>query len=167
MRGRLICPLVAEIARLNTAATAPAGGYDDEFRTVKVAYQGGQRVSAQEYLDPVRVPAQVELGSWEDRRQQPAGNAPGSRLVLVMHYRDLERLGLMDPATRESLFRVGDQLLQIYELRSGRPTDHVRPKAGGLFAVHVSPAGAGLGGSRNLLAVSFEDRPKGLTTAPG
>ncbi len=167
MRGRLICPLIAEIARIDTTATAEAGGYDPVFRTPRLSYPGGVRTKATLYMDPVRVPAQVGTDAWEDQRQQPAGNAPGSRLMLVMHYRDLERLGLVDATTREALFRVDDRLLQLYERRSGRPTDHVRPEAGGLYAVQVSPAGQGLGGCRNLLVVTFQERAQGLTTAPG
>ncbi len=166
MRGRLICPLVAEVARLDTDATAASGGLDPDFRTTRVTYPGGVRTSSRKEHDVIRVPAQVELGSWEQQQQQAAGNQPDSRVTLVFHYRDLERLGLVDPVTRKALIRVNDRLVQLLERRTGLPTDAVPIAAGGLYATQVAPGGAGLGGKRNLLVVTFDDRPQGLTSAP-
>lgn len=166
MRGRLICPLIAEIARLDTSGTANAGGYDADFRSTKTTYPGGVRTSSRVELAPVQVFCQVELATWERQQQQAAGNQPDSGLTLVFHYRELERRGLVDPATSEALFRVNDRLVRLLDRRTGNANELVRVAAGGLYATQVSPAGAGLGGRRNLLLVTFDDRAQGLTSAP-
>lgn len=163
MRGRLICPMLAEIARLDTQATEQAGGYDPDFRTVRTSYPGGVRTSARRELPPVQVPCQVEDGSWESQRQTAAGNAPDSRLVLVFHYEDLEQLGLVDPTTLDALLRVNDRLVRLLDRDTGALALRVRDEAGGLFITEAKPGGLGLGGRRNLLIATFEERPQGLT----
>lgn len=165
-RGRLIKPLWAEIARLDTAATAQAGGYDPDFRTTKVSYPGGVRTSSRVELPPVQVLAQVEMATWEQQQQQAAGNQPDSRLTLAIHYRELEKRGLIDPTTREALFRVNDRLVRLLTRWSKRVVQTVRVPAGGLYATQVAPGGLGLGGDRNLLIVTFDERAQGLTSAP-
>lgn len=158
-RGRLICPLVVELARLDTDATRAAGGYDTTFKTMKPGV-------ARRELPVVRLRAQVEMGKWEGQNQTQAGNVPDSRLTLAFHFRDLEAAGLVDLATGDAKIRVGDRLVAIYD-RTGTVKDAtVKTANGGLYATEVQHAGLGLGGRRNLLVVVFDERPQGLTSNP-
>jgi hypothetical protein len=70
MRGRLINPFLAEIAQLDTVATAadpdaagPAvSGYDPDFKeTLVLGTPGGERVDARKEKVPIRVPCQVQV----------------------------------------------------------------------------------------------------------
>jgi hypothetical protein len=158
--NRLQHPLVAEIERVDLDGTRDAGEFDDVFRTRKPG-------ASQRYLDAVQVPAQVELGQWGQRNQREAGDAPDTRVTLVMHYDDLWRLDLVDSETREALFRKGDRLIRILERRTLRPAQGIRIAEGGLYATSVGPGGVGLDGRRNLLIVAFDERPRGLTGAAG
>lgn len=159
MRGRLIFPMVVEIARLDTDATRLAGRYDATFRTMK---PGTERVE----MAPVRLLAQVEMGAWQAQNQTQAGNIPDSRLTLVFHYEELESKGLVD-TNGAALIRVNDRLLGIYSRDGARLEEYLPKEKGGLYAVEVQPAGIGLGGRRNLLVVAFADRPLGLQASPG
>lgn len=162
MRGRLICKFLAELARLNTQGTANASGYDPDFRTTKVTYPGGVRTSSRVELPSVKLPCQVEDNLWGTQRQTAAGNAPDTKLVLVFHFRDLERLSLVDPATGDALIRVNDRLVGIYDYNTQALIQIVRPDTQ-VFATEVKPV-FGLGMKRNLLIVTFDERSKGLTT---
>ena len=158
--NRLQHPLVAEVERVDLDGARAAGDYDDVFRTRKPGVEP-------RYLPAVRVLAQVELVQWGQRNQREAGDAPDTRVTLVMHHDELRRLGLVDPETQEALFRKGDRLVRLLERRTLRPAQLVRVIEGGLYATSVGPAGAGLDGRRNLLLMVFDERPRGLTGAPG
>jgi hypothetical protein len=159
MRGRLIAPMTVEIARLNTAATAAASAYDDDFKTMK---PGAARVEHA----TVRLKAQVEMGAWQGMVQTQAGNVPDSRLTLVFHMRELEAAGLVDPTNGGPLLRVNDRLVAIYDRAGARLEQYVSASTGGLYATKVEPAGIGLGGRVNLVVAVFEDRAVGLTSNP-
>lgn len=171
MRGRLIHPFLAEIARLDTAATAAepdgagplASGYDLDFKETRVFEASGARRDARKEMPPIRVPCQVEVGAFEALRQLASGNSPDSRVTLVFHFRDLERMGLVDAATGAALVRVNDRLVAIHDL-DGRLVQAVRTPPG-LYAVEVQPQSFGLGRRRNLLLVTFEERELGLRGA--
>jgi hypothetical protein len=165
MRGRLINPFLAEIAQLDTAATAadPDGagpgvsGYDPDFKeTVILGTPGGERLDARKEKPPIRVPCQVEVGAFEALQQLAAGNSPNSRIVLVFHFRDLERMGLVDTATGEPLLRINDRLVAIHRM-DGVLVQAVRTPPR-LYATEVQPQSFGLGLSRNLLLVTFDER---------
>jgi hypothetical protein len=173
MRGRLIFAFAAELCRLDTAATAAdpdgagpfASGYDPDFReSVVVEADGdgdGVGTPLRREHAPVRVPCQVETKIVEELRATGAGNAPRSRVDLVFHFRDLERLGLVDPETGDALVRPGDRLAAIYD-RTGALVQAVRTPPG-LYVTEARPVGFGLGMARphrNLLLVAFEDRPQ-------
>lgn len=158
LRGRLLFPMAVDLARLDTDTTATAGNYDDVFRTLK---PGATRSE----LPTVRLPAQIEMGRWQGQQQLQAGNAPDTRLTCVFHFRDLEAADLVDLATGDALIRVNDRLIAIYD-RTGAPALTASVPAGGLFATEVQPGGIGLGGRRNLLVVTFDKRPQGLTANP-
>lgn len=158
-RGRLLFPLLAELAQLDTHATELADGYDPVWRTVKTTYQNGERVRGQVYKTPtLRVRCQVEPAQEAAQQRAPAGNVPDSRMVLVFHFADLERAGLIDP-DGHALLRVDDKLVAMHTT-AGVLVKRLAPS---LFATEVQDGGLGLGGRRNLAMVTFEDRPQGAT----
>jgi hypothetical protein len=171
MRGRLINPFLAEIARIDTVATDadPDGpgpltsGYDPDFKETIVLEQSGSRVDARREMPPIRVPCQVEVGAFEALQQLAAGNSPSSHVTLVFHFRDLERLGLVDPASGDALLRVNDRLVAIRDL-AGALVQAVRARPG-LYASEVQPQSFGLGRARNLLLVTFQERELGVRGA--
>jgi hypothetical protein len=172
MRGRLINPFLAEIAQLDTVATAAdpdgpgplASGYDPDFKeTVVLATSGAQRLDARKEKAPIRVPCQVEVGAFEVLEQLAAGTSPSSRVVLVFHFRDLERMGLVDAESGEARLRMNDRLVAIHDIR-GALLQRVRTPPG-LYATEVQPQSFGLGLSRNLLLVTFEERELGVRGA--
>jgi hypothetical protein len=88
-----------------------------------------------------------------------SGNAPRSRLELVFHFRDLERLGLVDAASGEVLVRPSDRLGALYDLEGDRVQAVRTPP--GLYVTEARPIGFGLARRRprrNLLLVAFADR---------
>lgn len=168
MRGRLINPFLAELAQLDTAATAGdpdcagplASGYDPDFKeTVLVATPGGSGVDARREKALIRVPCQVEVGAFEALQQLTTGNSPNSRVTLVFHFQDLERMGLVDEGTGDALLRVNDRLVAIRDM-AGMLVQAVRTPPG-LYATEVQPQSFGLGLSRNLLTVTFDERELG------
>jgi hypothetical protein len=171
MRGKLINPFLAEIARLDTVATAAdpdvggplASGYDPDFKETVVLGDAGSRRDARREMPPVLVPCQVEVGAFETLRQLASGNSPDSRVTLVFHFRDLERMGLVDPATGDALLRVNDRLVAIRDL-GGALVQEVRTPPG-LYATEVQPQSFGLGRSRNLCLVVFDERELGVRGA--
>jgi hypothetical protein len=164
MRGRLINPFLAEIARLDTVATAadPDGagplssGYDPDFKETVVLEEAGARRDARREMPPVLVPCQVEVGAFEALQQLAAGNSPDSRVTLVFHLRDLERLGLVDPASGDARLRVNDRLVAIRDL-GGNLVQAVRTPPG-LYITEVQPQSFGLGRHRNLALVTLQER---------
>ncbi len=168
MRGRLINPFLAELARLDTVATAadPDGpgpltsGYDPDFKETVVLPSPG---NARREQPPIRLPCQVEIGTFEALQQLASGASPNSKVVLVFHFRDLERVGLVDPATKDALLRVNDRLVAIHDL-DGNLVQAIRTPPG-LYATEVQPQSFGLGLCRNLLLVTFEERELGVRGA--
>lgn len=170
MRGRLIFPFLAELFRLDTHAMAtvdPDGagpleaGYDPDFKEPVVVDQDddgvGERVRAEH--EPVRVPCQVDTKVFEELRMHASGNAPRSRIDLVFHFKDLERLGLVDAASGDALLRPGDRLAGLFD-KAGELVQAVRTPPG-LYVTEARPSGFGLNMARprrNLLMVTFEDR---------
>jgi hypothetical protein len=171
MRGRLINPFLAEIARLDTDATAAdpddagplTSGYDPDFKETIVLDDAGLRVDARREMPPVLVPCQVEVGAFEALQQLAGGNSPNSQVTLVFHFRDLERMGLVDPVSGDALLRVNDRLVAIRDL-AGVLVQAVRARPG-LYASEVQPQSFGLGRARNLLLVTFQERDLGVRGA--
>lgn len=164
MRGRLINPFLAEIARLDTSATAAdpdaagplVSGYDPDFKETVVLDDAGARRDARQEMPPVLVPCQVEVGAFEALQQLAAGNSPNSQVTLVFHFRDLEQMGLVDPATGDALLRISDRLVAIHDV-AGNLVQAVRTPPG-LYATEVQPQSFGLGRARNLALVTFQER---------
>jgi len=151
MRVRLVRPLLAEIAQLDTLVTAQAPGYDPDFQE--------PRTGARQEKPPIQVPAQVEVTAHEVLQQSMAGNVPDSRLVLVMDYEDLARRGLIDPATNETTLRVGDRLVRL--MNGIGVLIETYPNPPGMFLTELRPV-CGLARDRNLLLAFFNDREQGI-----
>jgi hypothetical protein len=165
-RGRLICPFLATLHRLDTRAIETAVGYDPDFRAPKITYPGnvGARSSSRREFPAVDLRCQVEVGKWEAQRQMASGDAPDSQLTLIFHFADLEALSLVDAVTGDALIRVSDRLSAIKRLDGSLVQQIPDP---GLFATEPQIGGLGIGGRRNLLIVTFDVRPQGLTTGTG
>ena len=171
MRGRVIFAFLIELCRLDTRANAltdpdgpgPLGsGYDPDFKEPVTIDLAGDGVGTSVRLEypPVQIPCQVEPAVFEALREFPSGNAPRSAVTLVFHFKDLERLGLVDLATGDALVRPGDRLNAIFD-RTGVLVQAIRTPPG-LYVTEARIAGFGLGlvrPRRNLLLVSFSDRP--------
>lgn len=161
MRGRVIFAFSAVLFRLDTAGTAASPGYDPDFREPRLTGTevGRPGARARAELPPVRVPCQVEPDAWESLLQTASGRSPASDIALVFHFRDLERLGLVELTTGEPLIRVGDRLGAIHD-RAGALICAVATPPG-LYLVEARPIGFGLGllrSHRNLLHCRFESR---------
>jgi hypothetical protein len=65
--------------------------------------------------------------------------------VLVFHFRDLERLGPVEPNTGDALLRIGDRLVAIRDRRTGDLVQAVRTPPG-LYLTEPQPE-FGLGGA--------------------
>jgi hypothetical protein len=168
-RGRLLFPYLAEIAQLDTEATAadPDGagpltsGYDADFQE-PVAFEGageGSRVESRKE-STVFVPCQIETLSSDRLEQFASGNSPDSGVIVTFHFRDLERLGLVEDSGVAKL-RVNDRLVSVREFCSGKtgsdsPVVQEFPNPPGLYLTHPRPSG--WKGRRNLLVCTFEDR---------
>jgi hypothetical protein len=161
-RGRLIFPFLAEIARLDTSATATAGGYDQRFREPTVtrpAGSEGPRVGGRRERALVRIAAQVEVADVDKLRQTQGGNVPTSKLALVAHLKDLARDGLIDVDGKPD-FNVNDRLHALYTKRGELEQRYPNPP--GMFCTEVRPQGFGIGGRRNMLILVFESRDTGI-----
>lgn len=166
MRGRLIFAFQAQLFRLDNQGMAVDPGYDPDFKEpIPVDVDGdGQCDRLRSEHPPVLIPCQVDTKAFEDLRMQPSGDAPRSTLELVFHFRDLERLAMVDSQTGQALIRPGDRLGGLYD-KSGVLVQAVRTPPG-LYVTEAKPIGFGLGMARprrNLLHVSFKDRQQ----APG
>lgn len=165
-RGRLIFPSLAELYQLDTVATAaPVGGfssgYDDDFREpVKVppSPAAGPGTTRRVEKAPIRVRCQVETGRFDQLSPLAAGNAPQTQLVLVFHFRDLEKAGLLDATTNAAALRIGDRLHAIYTVRGVLEQVMVPP----VYLTEIRPSSFGLTGQRrNLLVTVFDVRDAG------
>ena len=169
-RGRLIYVFLAEIHRLDTKSIAQydpdgtgphTGGYDPDFKEPVLVDLDDDGVSERirhEY-PPVQIPCQVEPDTFEALSMHASGNVPDSEIALIFHFRDLERLDLVDVDTGDSLIRPGDRLGAIYD-KQGNLIQKIRNPPG-LYVNEARPIGFALNMShprRNLLLVTFTDR---------
>jgi len=177
MRGRLIFKFLAELRRLNAdamAATDPDGpgpltsGYDPDFKEPVLMDQdddGAGERTRQEHR-PVLVPCQVEPEVVDALRMLPAGQSPRAKLVLTFHFRNLERLGLVDASTGAPLIQAGDRLGALHDRRGELVQSFRNPP--GLYVTETKASGFGLGKARprrNLLLVTFGDRQQAARRA--
>jgi len=165
MRGRLIFPFLAELRRLDThAMSTQTPGYDEDFKEPALLDTDGDGAgdAYRHEHPPVRVPCQVEPQTIDALRMTAAGNTPQSSLDLIFHFKDLEQRGLVDASSGEALIRNSDRLSGLFDTE-GTLVWSVRTPPG-LYVTEARPAGFGLfrrRPRRNLLIVSFADRPAG------
>jgi len=163
-------PFLAELAQLDTVATAAdpdgpgtlASGYDADFQeTALVPTSNGRGLDARREKPPIRIPCQVEIQAFGELQEVLTGNSPRSNLVLVFHFQDLERMGLVEPTTGDALLRVGDRLVAIRDYRTGELVQAIRTPPG-LYLTEAQPQSFGLGTRRNLLLATFTERALGI-----
>lgn len=164
--------MTVTLARLDTAAMAadPDGageltsGYDDDFREpVAVAQSASDTTGTTVRVETeVQFPAQIEPQSFDNLQQLFSGAHSGALVELIAHFRDLERLGLVDAVTGLPLINHNDRLSAIYN-PDGELIQTI-PNPPGLYCVQVQPRGFGFGRQRNLLLLSFEAREQGVLT---
>lgn len=161
-RGRLIFPMICELALIDTDGAEQAGRQDPVFRTLPASNATGvRRTGRYESPTTIRLHAQVEDISAQRQRQIAAGNAPESRLGLVFHFEELEELGLVD-ADGLAKVRVNDRLVAIYDADGDELQERFPGVPGGLYCVEVPPHSFGLsGGKRNLCPTFWNDRAQG------
>ena len=169
MRVHLVRPLIAEIAQLDTVATAahdPPGpavsGYDPDFKEPVLAPTGSSGLGASQRQEKpvIRVPAQLETGPFEELRQSFSGNLPDTRLVLVMDFEDLNGLGFVDPASHDSLLRPNDRVVRV--LNGSEEVIETFEDPPGMFITELRP-GHGLDADRNILLAFCDEREQGLS----
>ncbi len=159
--GRLIRPFLVEFERIDPVATRAADGYDDRFRSPvvqRLAGADGPRVPATVYMAPVRVPCQVEAGTQDQRLMAPGGDVPDTLIAFVTHFAKLRALGLVNEATGDPLIRMSDRVTGYYTMAGAVVRLFRQP----LYVTRVQEQGHGLGGTRNLLLIHAEDRPRGV-----
>ncbi len=171
-RGRLIFRFQAELFQLDTQATDadPDGagplesGYDIDFReTVNVPVAGKQvGDDARAEKTAIRLLCQIEPITNESLQQLFAGNVPNAQVILIFHFSELEKRGFVDTTTGNALIQVGDRLAALYNSKGVvvQSFDKVP-----VFVTERRPVGFGLSSfnpQRNLLAVAFNDRDRGV-----
>ena len=159
MRGRLIFAFRADIRRIDAGAVQ--ADIDPDFKEPRLVDQNDDGVpdGQRPELPVVSVPCQLEPKTFDDLQMMAAGNSPRNDLTLVFHFRDLERLGLIDRATGTPGIANGDRLDAI-RTRRGVLVQRI-PTRPGLYATELTQRGFGLGRTpkRNLLMARFSSRP--------
>lgn len=150
------------------AAPESGLGFDPDFHEPVVVDRDGDGIGERRRLElpAVRIPCQVEPRAMDDLQIHAAGNSPRSELQLVMHFRDLERLDLVEPATGAARVVPGDRLGALHT-RDGELVQRFLDPPG-LFVTEARPIGWGLHAvlpRRNLLLVTFEDRQQAVGRA--
>ena len=169
-RGRLIQVFMAEVHRLDRAlmmvAPPESGvGFDPDFHEPVLADRDDDGIGERRRLEhpAVRIPCQVEPKTLDELQMHTAGNSPRSKLEIVMHFRDLERLGLVEPSTGVARIAPGDRLGALHTRTGEFVQRFVDPP--GLFVTEARPIGWGIHAARprrNLLLVTFEDRQQAV-----
>ncbi len=167
--GRLIEKFDFEIARLDTGSTSedPTGngdtidsGYDPDFgEPIVTTDSQGKRTPARKELPAIRIPAQFETIDIEMFQQMANGSSPNTKFNLIMHFRNLKKLGLVDATTGEALVRPRDRVIAVYMHRTNKLIQTFRTPPG-IFVSQAAPQ-LQLGQQRTLLIVTCEDRETG------
>jgi hypothetical protein len=178
-RGRLIYPFIGRFALMDAAATAqdPDGsgqlssGFDDVFReTVMMPAQNNEPYhgvdSRKERL--VDIPFQEDsVRVYDGSRNAPfwSGASPDADGWILLHFRDLEALGLVDATSGEPLIHREDRLVSVHTHPTGELLQTIRSPPG-LYVRTVLP-NFGLRGTRNILFLRLQARDLGSATQGG
>lgn len=161
MRGRLVFPFSVELASLDIEGTA-AAGYDLIFKETKLTpTSDGLGVSTRaEILQ--KVPGQfADQSQLLALQEATTGNLAQASFVVLFHFRDLERLGLVEQTTGNATIKVGDRLNAIFDIHTDVLVQTIRNPPGA-FVVKATPR-FGLDSRRNILEVTFRSRDPGST----
>lgn len=162
---------LAVIYRLNLMAISESEpysggtGYNKSYREPIVFDASRQGKTVREYarseLPPIKVPCQVETGSFERLRQGVDGDVPDSSMVLVVHRQDLTVMKLIDSETKDLLINVNDRVSHIESSQiPGVITQKFEGE--GMFITSIAPASWGFGPDGfDLYLFSLEERQKG------
>lgn len=174
MRGRVIFPFLCSIAQLDTLSTAadPDGagaltsGYDPDFReTVLVPANNAQGFSdARKESAPLDLKCQIEPETIDQLQMMLSGNSPKQGIMIVCHFADLEIAGLVD-SNGQATLRKGDRLAAIKTI-DGVFIQNI-PTPPGLYLVDIRYGGFGIGRSRNLLFLRWEERATSAASSGG
>lgn len=183
-RGRLIRPVMVELAQLDTEATAAdqadanassglSPGYHPNFREPRLLPPtntdavGSPRGESARQETLIQCLAQWEVENFDFLQQWASGNSPSHRVGLVFHFRDLEQRGLVDADGRAAI-HVNDRLVAVYHARTLQLIQRFdQDVAGhGLYITQLEPQSMGLrAGQRNLLFATLEDRETSVRRA--
>lgn len=163
MRGRLIFPFGIQLYLLDPVAIAAGPGYDPVFQEpALVPTSDGVGAIGRVESDPIIVPGQFYTQEDFMYLQMVAnGNLAQSDVRIVFHFKDLERLGLIEAVTGTAQIKVGDRLGAVYDKKGVTMIQEI-PNPPGLFVIQANPL-FGLDSGRNLLAVHFKSRDQGKT----
>lgn len=156
-RGRLIWPLVVEIAPIDTVATQAASGYDHVFNEPTFNAAGA---SAVVYGTPYLLNAQIqtESGRYDNLDPMANGDAASTLLWTLFHFQELEDMGRVDAAGRPTI-RKGDRLVSIQRNTGALVRSFTSPL---VIATQVQDRSFGLSAlTRNLVRVQWESRDRG------
>ncbi len=168
MRGRLIVPFLAKIARIDTdgSAAAPVGhagyssGFDDVFKE-PMRFEDG--TSGRKETAPQFIPCQIEVTQFDALHETAAGDDPDGSVILVFHFQDLEDANLVDAGTGAALLRKNDRLLAIHRYED---EGLIQSFGDGYFCTEAQPQSFGLsGGERNLLLCTYKTRDSSIKAA--
>jgi hypothetical protein len=163
--GLVLEKSLAVIHRLNPDTTddvrpytGASSGYSAVFRE-PIVYDDtvrGRRTrkEARSEYPAIQVPCQVEPLRSEQLRQFKPGDAPDSKYVLVFHYMDLSRMGLVDVTTNEVALGVNDRLSAIKSFRKPNKTT-VHLESPGLYLFELRPGSFGFGPEGRDLLIAF------------
>lgn len=157
MRGRLIHQFTLELAQLDTQATeeVPEGGYDPVFSEPRLVDDGTQTGASSRRETKLCIDAQIDPATFNAARTLAGGRVREARVTCLVHYRDLERRGLIDP-TGSPMIRVGDRLAAVRDRDDNVVMSVANPP--GLYLRSTLPRSFGYGGKVNILELEFTSR---------
>lgn len=158
-RGRLIKPVLARLYLLDTAATAAnAGdfpyGYDPIYKEPVKNEDGTTSRKEEDYID-LRCQVRGQIGDYARLNMGGSGHHAEFDVVLIFFRADLEKKGLIDTASGESVLRVNCRLDSLRFLNGHLMRAYSRPE---LFCTEVQDRGVGFNNMINLVQLRFNER---------
>lgn len=161
---RLINPVIAEIYRLDAAATwavdppgIPDAGYDEVFKEFVAYDETGQRKTTRRERSPIEILVQVEQESYESLVATFGGDSPVTDTVLIMDRRHLVRDGIVDTSTGEIDIPKGSRISRLLHPNTREP---LVPAFQDEFIYEVRPRSWGYRGKMNIYVVYLYRRER-------
>ena len=154
----LIFAHTAIIAQLDPVTIEAGDFYDDDFGEVKKVDGDADGIGETQRKEKasVSVPVQMETDQFELRRMVAGGDLPDSSVGLVVHRRDLNRLGFMSNGA--PVFKKGDRLIEVQDKLGNVHTSFTRIP---VYCTQVQPLRGTIGRMQNLWLILFADRARG------